>query len=120
VKFARHLAAVMLVVAVIVAAGVALAHGAWGGSVAGGHEITRGLEAAHGKTPPGSGRVILVRPPAALNFSRTNDLIRTVIIEAALMAVVITLDLLRRRTRRSQRHPKHQRHQSHQDQPEMS
>ncbi|MFI5067438.1 MAG: hypothetical protein ACHP9Z_26135 [Streptosporangiales bacterium] len=107
-KFARHLAAVLLVVAVIVAAGVALAYGTWGGSAAGGHEITRGLEAAHGKAPPGPGRVILVRPPAALNFSRTKDLIRTVIIEAALMAVVITLDLIRRRTRRTRRQQRHQ------------
>jgi hypothetical protein len=104
VKFLRHLAAVVLVVAVIVGLGMLWAH-ASGGSGGG---IGSGLRRA----PPHvallrlkqiKAGVIRVRSDNGFNLAETGNLIRTCEIEAVLAAVVIIGSVIRRRRRRMRR-----------------
>jgi hypothetical protein len=86
VKFARHLAMTLFVVAVIVAPGMTWAHA----NPAGGYYASgRGI-------PDGPGR-------AGLNLSNSQDLIRTVIIETCVAATVVTVSAIRLRRRRASR-----------------
>jgi hypothetical protein len=109
VKFARHLAAAVLVVAVIVTLGVAWAHSpaaSWLGAGRGrpggpgGHVVSvvpAGIRKLSGDHRPAGTRSL------ALNPSDLKDLVRTVVIEAAFIAVVVAIDVIRRRQRRARR-----------------
>jgi hypothetical protein len=103
VKFFRHLAAVVLAVAVIAGLGMLWAHACGGGSGSGG-----GL----GRAPSGEALlrleqvkagVIRVHSGSGFHFADTGDLIRTCVIEAVLAAVVITVSAVRRRRHRGRR-----------------
>jgi hypothetical protein len=99
VKFARHLAAVLLTVAVVVALGMAWGH-ASGTSGAGLIDPGR-LAKVHGQ-----GRVVFARPIAdgpGLRLSNARDLVRTAVIEAAVIAVVVAISALGRQRRRARR-----------------
>jgi hypothetical protein len=91
VRLARHLAAVLLVVAVIAALGMAWAHGDAPNRPPGFGEF--------GGPGRGSGR----GSGPGLNLSNLSDLVQTVIIEACLIAVVVTVSAARRRRRRTRR-----------------
>ena len=80
-KFLRHLAAVMLVVAVIVGLGMLWAHTSGGGEAG----------------------LIRVESGTGFHLADTRDLIRTCVIEAVLAAGVITVSAVRRRHRRGRR-----------------
>jgi hypothetical protein len=84
VRFARRLAAVLVLVGVIVALGLA-----WG------HASGAGPDGFvfYGRLGSGSG----------LSLSNSGDLIRTAEIEAAIMTVVITASAVRRQRRRTRR-----------------
>jgi hypothetical protein len=125
VKFARHLGAALLAVAVIVAMGVAWEHSpaaSWLGAGPGRPGIGTGPGRPGIGTGPGrpGGHVTFVpaagirpltadhepvhlRPSAAFNPSNLMDLARTVLIEAAFIAVVVAIDVIRRRRRRARR-----------------
>jgi hypothetical protein len=128
VKLARHLGAALLAVAVIVALGVAWAHSpaaSWLGSGPGRPGIGAGASRPGIESGPGGpgGHVTFVpvgvpagirpltadhepvrlRPAAALNLSNLMDLARTVVIEAAFIALVVAIDVIRRRRRRARR-----------------
>jgi hypothetical protein len=100
VKFLRHLAAVVLTVAVIVGLGMLWAH-ASGSSTGSGSELRR----------PAPGQVVLrikggvIRGDSddGFHLANTGNLIQTVEIEAALAAVVITASAIRRQHRRKRR-----------------
>jgi len=101
VKFLRHFAVVLLVVAAIVGLGMLWAHASGSGA---------GLGPGPGPGPAnGHLRVEQLKAgmmgPAdtGFNFADTGNLIRTCEIEAALAAVVITITAVRRRHRRMRR-----------------
>ncbi len=111
-RFARHLAAALLAVAVVVALGVAWEHSSAARVIAPPFPVGPGgpgpgfrrIE----KTPPGQGshgnvQVIRVAQPenGGLNLSDLPNLTRTAEIEAAIIAVVVALSLVRRRRRRA-------------------
>jgi hypothetical protein len=108
VKFLRHLAAVVLVVAVIVGLGMLWAH-ASGGSGAGigsgirqapSREALLRLERVREQIKAG---VIRVHSDNGFNLAETGNLIRTCEIEAVLASVVIIGSVIRRRRRRMRR-----------------
>lgn len=116
--FFRRLAAVLLVVAAVVALGVAWEHSSAAGWITPpgpghgpGKVLTRGTPA---HLPPGavavqgSGRVFRTNGPVGgpgigLDFSDTANLTRTAEIEAAVVLGVVVLDIIRRRQRRARR-----------------
>lgn len=102
-RFLRHLAAVLLVVAVIVGLGMLWAHASGGGAAAGGGLRGAPSRAALARLEQVRARVIRVRSGNGLDFADTGNLIRTVEIEAALAAVVIAVSAVRRRHRRMRR-----------------
>jgi hypothetical protein len=91
-RFARHLGAALLAVAVIVALGVAWEHS----------PAASWLGAGPGR-PTADHEPVHLRPAAALNLSNLMDLARTVVIEAAFIAMVVAIDVIRRRRRRARR-----------------
>jgi hypothetical protein len=117
VKFARQLAAVLLVVAVVAALGVAWersGEASWLGVPRDGGPAGRGpvISRVAAGPPPGQrirggagvGHVLVPRagaPPAG--FSGLPNVVRTAEIEAGAAAVVIALDAARRRRRRARR-----------------
>jgi hypothetical protein len=86
VRFARHLAAVLLLVGLLVALGLA-----WGRASSAGQA---GF-VFYGRAGSGPG----------LSLSNSGNLIRTVEIEAAIMTVVIIASAVRRQRRRARRQP---------------
>jgi hypothetical protein len=101
VKFLRHLAAVVLAVAVIVGLGMLWAHASGTGSGSGlrrapSREILQRL----GQIKTG---VIRVQSDNGFHLADTGNLIRTCEIEAVLTVVVITVSVVRRRHRRMRR-----------------
>jgi hypothetical protein len=120
VKFARHLAAALLVVAVVVALGVLWEHSSavsWLGVSPGGpgKVLSRPRGAPVISGGPRSGRVT-IRPGVRIDlrpmqlglgsmFDSANwpSLIHTVYIEVAVIAAVVVLDAARRRWRRARR-----------------
>jgi hypothetical protein len=103
VRFLRHLAAVLLVVAVIVGLGMLWAHASGGGS---------GIGSVIRRAPPPQvlqrlkqirAGAIRVQSGNGLQLSNTGNLIRTCVIEAMLAAVVITVSAVRLRQRRIRR-----------------
>ena len=101
-KFLRHLAAVVLVVAVIVGLGMAWAHTSGGGTGSG--ELRRPVsrEAVLRVNAIKAG-VIRGQSDDGFDPANSGNLIRTCEIEAALAAVVITVSAVRRRQRRTRR-----------------
>lgn len=83
-RFARHLAAVLLLVGAIVALGLAWGHASGAGQAG---------FVFYGREGSGPG----------LSLSRSGDLIKTGLIETVIMTVVITVSALRRQRRRSRR-----------------
>jgi hypothetical protein len=102
VKFLRHLAAVVLAVAVIVGLGMLWAHtsGGSGPRQAPSPEAVLRLRQIKGQV---KGGVIRVRSDNGFNLADTGNLIRTCEIEAVLAAAVITVSVIRRRRRRMRR-----------------
>lgn len=101
VKFLRHLAAVVLAVAVIVGLGMLWAHASGTGSGSGlrrapSREVLQRL----GQIKTG---VIRVHSDNGFHLADTGNLIRTCEIEAVLAIVVITVSAVRRRHRRMRR-----------------
>ena len=103
-KFLRHLAAVVLVVAVIVGLGMLWAHASGGGT---------GIGSGPRRAPSPEARlrlkeikeeiktgVIRVHSDTGFQLADTGNLIRTCEIEAVLAAVVIAVSVIRRRHRR--------------------
>ena len=110
--FARHLAAALLAVAVVVALGVAWEHSSAARMIAPPAGVGPGGPAPEfrriEKAPPGQGsqgnvQVIRVAQPenGGLNLSDLQNLTRTAEIEAAIIAVVVALSLVRRSRRRA-------------------
>jgi len=101
VKFLRHLAAVVLAVAVIVGLGMLWAHTYGGGPrQAPSPEAVVRLRQINEQI---KGGVIRVRSDNGFNLADTGNLIRTCEIEAALAAAVIMVSVIRRRRRRMRR-----------------
>ena len=96
-KFARHLAAVLLAVAVIVASGVAWEHAAAEGNGGAGQPVAAGSR-HRALLEPGHGHL---RAGIVLNLPNILDLVRTVLIMAVLIAAVVAIDVMRRRRRRA-------------------
>jgi hypothetical protein len=103
VKFLRHLAAVLLVVAVIVGLGLLWAHASGDGTAIGGGirrapspEVLRRLSQA-------KAGVIIGQSDDGFDLANAGNLIRTGEIEAILAAVVIAASAVRRRQRRTRR-----------------
>jgi hypothetical protein len=103
VRFLRHLAAAVLVVAVIVGLGMLWAHASGGGS---------GTGSAVRRAPPPQvlqrlkeirAGAIRVQSGNGFQLANTGNLIRTCVIEAVLAAVVITVSAARLRHRRMRR-----------------
>ena len=101
-RFARHLAAVVAVVAVIVGLGLLWAHLDGGGTGA----------SALRQAPPGAvvrrmelikAGAVAVHSDTGFQLGNTQNLIRTCVIEAALAAVVIAVSAIRRQQRRLRR-----------------
>jgi hypothetical protein len=117
VKFARHLAAALAAVAVVVALGVAWEHSSAARAIAPRAPAGAGLRPAGKVPPPGAGshgnaQVIRIRgggvrvvhlhaENGGLNVSDLQNLTRTSEIEVAIMAVVVALSLIRRRRSRA-------------------
>ena len=101
-KFLRHLAAVVLVVAVIVGLGMLWAHASGGGTGSGELRRAPSREAVLRINQIRSG-VIRGQSDDGFDLANTSNLIRTCEIEAALAAVVITVSAVRRRQRRTRR-----------------
>lgn len=102
-KFLRHLAAVVLAVAVIVGLGMLWAHASGGGT-----DIGSGLRQAPSREALQRlalirAGVIRVHSATGFHLADAADLIRTCVIEAVLAAVVITASAARRRHRRTRR-----------------
>ena len=102
-KFLRHLAAVLLAVAVIVGLGMLWAHASGGGTGIGSglrrppsHEALLRLEQI-------KAGVIRVHSGSGFHLADTGNLIRTCEIEAVLAAAVITVSVVLRRRRRIRR-----------------
>ena len=85
-RFARQLAAVLLLVGTIVALGMV-----WGHADGAGQSFSGGFGFGGGGGGPG------------LSLSNSGNLIRTVEIEAAIMTVVITASAVHRQRRRARR-----------------
>jgi hypothetical protein len=106
VKFLRHLAAAVLVVAVIVGLGMLWAHASGGTGIGSGPrrapspEAIQRVEQIKEKIKTG---VIRVHSDNGFDFADTGNLIRTCEIEAVLAAVVITVSVIWRRRRRQMR-----------------
>jgi hypothetical protein len=96
-KFIRHFAVVVCVVAIIVAAAVLWSHTSGGGNagpqVPPQQVVRRIAEVKAGQ--------LRIGPDTGLHLADTQNLIRTCIIEGALAAVVITISVIRRQQRRS-------------------
>jgi hypothetical protein len=118
VTFSRRLAAVLVLVALVVALGVAWEHSSEAGWITPpgpghgpGKAVTRGAPAHPPPgtvTVPGGGRVFRPRaldggPGIGLSFSDTGNLTSTAEIEVAVVAGVVVLDVIRRRVRRARR-----------------
>ena len=101
-KFLRHLAAVLLVVAVIVGLGMLWAHASGGAGPRQAPSPEMLLRLQHIKEQVKAG-VIRVRSDNGFDLADTGNLIRTCEIEAVLAAVVITVSVIRRRRRRMRR-----------------
>ncbi len=101
-RFLRHLAAVVLAVAVIVGLGMLWAHASGGTGIGSGLRRTPPREALLRLEQVKAG-VIMVRSDNGFHLADTGDLMRTCVIEAVLAAVVITLSAVRRRHRRMRR-----------------
>ena len=103
-KFLRHLAAVVLAVAVIVGLGMLWAH-ASGGTGTGPERCSPRTRPSCGwsRSRAGQGGVVRVHSDRGFNLADTGNLIRTCEIEAVLAAVVITASVVRRRRRRMRR-----------------
>jgi hypothetical protein len=105
VKFLRHLAAVVLAVAVIVGLGMLWAHASGAGIGSSPRRAPSGealLRLEHVKEQIKAG-VIRVQSDKGFNLANTGNLIRTCEIEAVLAAVVIIASVVRRRRRRRMR-----------------
>jgi hypothetical protein len=111
VKFLRHLAAVVLVVAVIVGLGLLWAHVSGG---AGGAAIRQApssvtpqqleqIKAGVVRVPPGTDFHPSGFQLTGFQLANANNLIQTCMIEAVLAAVVITVSAIRLRHRRMRR-----------------
>ncbi len=102
VKFLRHLAAVVVTVAVIVGLGMLWAHasGGTGPRQAPSPEALVRLEQIKEQIKAG---VIRVQTDDGFHLADTGNLIRTCEIEAVLAAAVITVSVVRRRHRRMRR-----------------
>jgi hypothetical protein len=102
VKFVRHLAATVLVVAVIVGLGMLWAHVSGGTGIGSGprRAPSRAALLRLGQIKAG---VIRVHSDNGFHLADTGNLIRTCEIEAALAAVVITASAIGRRRRRIRR-----------------
>jgi hypothetical protein len=106
VRFLRHLAAAVLVVAIIVGLGMLWAHASGGTGVGSGPrrapspEALQRVEQIKEKIKTG---VIRVHSDNGFDFAGTGNLIRTCEIEAVLAAVVITVSVIWRRRRRRMR-----------------
>ncbi len=101
-KFLRHLAAVVLAVAVIVGLGMLWAHASGGAGAGSGLGRAPSREALL-RLGQGKAGVIRVHSGSGFHLADTGDLIRTCVIEAVLAAVVITVSAVRRRHRRGRR-----------------
>ncbi len=102
-KFLRHLAAVVLAVAIIVGLGMLWAHASGGGTGIGtGPRRAPSPEALQRLKQIKAG-VIRVHSDNGFNLADTSNLIRTCEIEAVLAAVVITVRVVQRRHRRMRR-----------------
>jgi hypothetical protein len=106
VKFLRHLAAAVLVVAVIVGLGLLWAHASGGTGIGSGPgrapspEALMRLKQLKEQIKTG---VIRVHSDTGFHLADTGNLIRTSEIEAVLAAVVITISVIWRRHRRMRR-----------------
>lgn len=101
-KFLRHLAAVVLVVAVIVGLGMLWAHVSGTGTGSG--ELRRPASRENLVRPNEiKAGVITGQSDDGFHLADSSNLIRTCEIEAALAAVVITVSAVRRRQRRRPR-----------------
>jgi hypothetical protein len=106
VKFLRHLAAAVLVVAIILGLGMLWAHASGGTGVGSGPgrapspEALLRLKQIKENIKTG---VIRVRSDNGFDLADTGNLIRTCEIEAVLAAVVITVNVIWRRRRRMRR-----------------
>jgi hypothetical protein len=106
VKFLRHLAAAVLVVAIIVGLGMLWAHASGGTGVGSGPrrapspEALLRLEQIKEKIKTG---VIRVPSDNGFHLADTGNLIRTCEIEAVLAVAVITVSVVRRRRHRTRR-----------------
>jgi hypothetical protein len=110
VRFLRHLAAVVLTVAVIAGLGLLWAHASGGGTGLGGHAASSEALPRPGQGKPGAIRALpgVDYHPAGFHLSafqlaNSGILINTCEIEAGLAAVVITASVARRRYRRTRR-----------------
>jgi hypothetical protein len=102
VKFLRHLAAAVLVVAVIVGLGMLWAHAYGGTGIGSGPKRAPSPEALLRLQQIKTG-VIRVHSDTGFHLADTGNLTRTCEIEAVLGAVVITVSVIRRRRRRMRR-----------------
>lgn len=102
-KFLRHLAAVVLVVAVIVGLGMLWAHASGGGTGIGSGPRRAPSREALLRLEQIKAGVIRVRSDNGFDLADTSNLIRTCEIEAVLAAVVIMVSVIRRRRRRMRR-----------------
>jgi hypothetical protein len=114
-KFARQLTAVLFVVAVVTALGVAWEHSSearWIAAPQGAGPAARFIDGRTAKGPPpgqvipgGAAvhQVLIGGGGAALDLHNIRNLDRTAEIEAGVMAAVVALDVLRRRRRRARR-----------------
>jgi len=100
VKFLRHFTAVVLVVAVIVGLGMLWAHTSGGGTGHAEHAPPREVILRVQQIKAG---VIRVQSGDGFSLANTSDLIRTCLIEAVLVALVITVSAAWRRRRRIRR-----------------
>jgi hypothetical protein len=102
VKFLRHLAAAVLVIAVIVGLGMLWAHAYGGTGIGSGPKRAPSPEALLRLQQIKTG-VIRVHSDTGFHLADTGNLTRTCEIEAVLGAVVITVSVIRRRRRRMRR-----------------
>ena len=102
-KFLRHLAAVVLVVAVIVGLGVLWAHASGGGAgIGSGFKQVPSHQALLRIRQIKAG-VIRLQPDDGIHLADTGNLIRTCEIEAVLATAVIAISVVRRWHRRMRR-----------------
>jgi hypothetical protein len=102
VRFARHLAAVLLLVGVIIAVGVAWAHGSPPGAS---HSAPVPVGTSPKALRPDGPLIIRDRPGRGpgLTLSHLGNLVRTMIIEAVIAAVIVAVSAARRQRRRARR-----------------